>query len=351
MKGLSVIICCHNGASRLPTTLAHLKAQEPPEIPWEVLLIDNAATDSTVAVARSCWKDGPAPLRIVSESRLGTRFARERGFYEAAYSFVGFVDDDNWVAGDWVRVAYQVMSSDCGLGAVGSIRIPAFESPLPAWFDYYHGPYAILTEPELQCMQQPPLQLPTAGLCVRAEAWQDLVESGFQSQLPGRVGGDLSGGEDTELTIALRFRGWKLEVTPRLRLQHFLPKHRIQWTYLRRLMRNCDPVLLDCYSGYSLSLKEGLRCRTSDWWCYQFARMLTQLARKPGAVLAALVSNSENRHDVIEVERMFGRAVGLLRCRGQYGLARRLVRQAPWRCSRYSDTAIRLVVEGGACEV
>lgn len=351
MKGLSVVICCHNSASRLPAALAHLKAQEPPGIPWEVLLIDNASTDSTVAVARSSWEDGPAPLRIASEPRLGTRFARERGFCEASYSFIGFVDDDNWVARDWVREAYEVMSSDRRLGAVSSIRIPACESPLPSWFDHYHGPYAILTDQELRCMQKPFLHLPTAGLCVRTEAWRELVQSGFHSQVPGRVGRDLSGGEDTELTIALRFRGWKLESNPRLRLQHFLPKHRLQWTYLRRLMRNCDPVLLDCYSDHSLSLKPGLWCRTSDWWCYQFGQTLAKLASRPGAVLAALASTAEDRHDVIEVERMFGRAVGLLKCRGRYGSARRAVREAWSRRLSYSDTTLSAMTERAASDV
>ena len=130
IDGFSVIICCHNGASRLAPTLAHLKAQEPPGVPWEVLLIDNASTDGSAAATRSCWQDGPAPLRVVSESRLGTRYARERGFLEARYSFIGFVDDDNWVARDWVRAAYEVMSSDPRLGAARQHSDAGLRSPV-----------------------------------------------------------------------------------------------------------------------------------------------------------------------------------------------------------------------------
>jgi hypothetical protein len=33
---------------------------------------------------------------------------RERGLEEAKYAFLGFVDDDNWLAHDWVRAAYDV---------------------------------------------------------------------------------------------------------------------------------------------------------------------------------------------------------------------------------------------------
>jgi glycosyltransferase involved in cell wall biosynthesis len=47
MDGLSVIICCHNGASRLFATLSHLKAQQIANRQWEVLLVDNASTDGS----------------------------------------------------------------------------------------------------------------------------------------------------------------------------------------------------------------------------------------------------------------------------------------------------------------
>ena len=157
------------------------------------------------------------------EPQLGTRYARERGLQEATYSLVGFVDDDNWIKRDWVATAYEIMSSDRKLGALSSIRIPVSDVPLPSWFDQYHGAYGILTDQQLEFTPTPPLFLPTGGLCVRVEAWRELVESGFRSQLAGRVGRDFSGGEDTELTIALRFRGWKLEINPRLRLRHFYP--------------------------------------------------------------------------------------------------------------------------------
>src|SRR6516164_1105638 len=106
MDGLSVIICCHNSTLRLATTLGHLKEQESPGVPWEVLIIDNASTDGTGEFAQSCWQNGPVPLRLIGESRLGVRYARERGFSEARYEFLAFVDDDNWIAHDWVRTAY-----------------------------------------------------------------------------------------------------------------------------------------------------------------------------------------------------------------------------------------------------
>jgi glycosyltransferase involved in cell wall biosynthesis len=350
VEGLSIVICCHNGASRLPDTLEYLKAQEAPGIPWEVLLIDNASSDDTASAAQSCWNGGPAPLRIVSEPRLGTRYARERGFAEAKYSLIGFVDDDNWLAPNWVRVAHQIMSSDRHLGAVSGISTAACDGSLPTWFDQYQSYYAVLTEQEMHRTQIPPLRLPTAGLCIRKAAWEELVERGFQSLVPGRVGRNLAGGEDTELTIALRFCGWKLEIDPRLRLRHFMPQHRLEWSYLRRLARGNDAstVLLDGYTDHSLSLKPGLRSWMSDWWCYQLLRCIALLVGQPRAVFAALASSRESEDRVIEIERLFGRILGLVHFKGRYGASRRLVRQASWISINSAGMPLRTASDGAA---
>ncbi|HEY2663111.1 MAG TPA: glycosyltransferase, partial [Candidatus Binataceae bacterium] len=142
--GVSVAICCHNGEKLLTPTLAHLKTQRvSAEVPWEVIVIDNASTDRTAEVAVECWKGGaPAPLRIVREPRLGLSHARMRAFAEARHELVSFVDDDNWVAPDWVETASRAMSIDPGLGAILSVNRPVADRPLPDWFARYCGYYA-----------------------------------------------------------------------------------------------------------------------------------------------------------------------------------------------------------------
>jgi glycosyltransferase involved in cell wall biosynthesis len=341
MQGFSVIICCHNGAARLPTTLAHLMVQEPPMTPWEVLLIDNASTDGTAAVARSCWQNGPAPLRVIDESHPGVRYARERGLTEAKYKFLGFVDDDNWVAQDWVRAAYEIISSDPSLGAVGSIRTPACEVSPPAWFANFHSRYAVLTDDDFEQIREPLDYLPTAGLCVRKAAWKRLVQNGFRPKMTGSIGKKLQGGEDVELTRALRLSGWKLRIDERLRLQHFMPSHRLQWTYLRRLQRGYgeSDVVLDAYSQHSLSLGPGFRRWLSDRWWYQLGKSVRRIAKRPSAVTAALLSTGEGRAGILEIEQQFGRILGLLQNSKRYGRLRREIRDAVWRDRlEYSET-------------
>lgn len=331
-QGVSVILCTHNGASRLPETLSHLKEQTPPRAPWEVLLIDNASTDNTAKVALSSWGDARAPLRIVQESKLGLQRARERGLNEARYDFLAFVDDDNWLAPDWVQIANDVLTNDLSIGALGSICEPAFETTEPEWFRDFHSTYAILTDSDLK-FDSAPEYLHGAGLCIRRRAWIQLLQGGFHSLLTDRVGGRLSGGGDTELTLAIRLAGWTIRVEPRLRLQHFMPAQRLRWEYLRRLQRGygSSQALLDAYSAHNLSMKLGLVPRLGQlWWC-QAGRSLFRLIRRPEALFAALTSNAENRREVIEVEQLFGRLLGMLQLGRKYGRSRRRVRYAPWR--------------------
>jgi len=252
---------------------------------------------------------------------------------EAKYPFLGFIDDDNWVAPDWVRTAYEVISSDSSLGALGSIRTPACRESLPSWFENFHSSYAVLTDCEFENIRQSPEYLPGAGLCVRKQAWDMLVRNGFHFQLTGRSGGKLQGGEDTELTTALRLSGWNLRIEPRLRLQHFMPSQRLRWTYLRRLQRNygASHVLLDAYSEHSLSLRPGSRRWLSERWWYQFGKSLTRIATRPRVVMIALLADGEGRNEIVDIEKEFGRALGLLRFSRRYSGLRREIREAGWR--------------------
>jgi glycosyltransferase involved in cell wall biosynthesis len=316
-----------------------------------ILLVDNGSTDDTVTVALSSWSSDAAPLRIVQEPKLGLQRARERGLREAKYDFLGFVDDDNWVAPDWVRIAYETLAREPSLGAVGSVCNPVFQIPEPEWFHRYHSTYAVLTDSDLTEWARLEY-LNGAGLCVRKETWLQLIRAGFRSMVTDRIGTRLSGGGDTELTMAIRLGGWKIRVEPRLRLRHFMPASRLRWDYLRRLERGyaASLVLLDAYSDHNFSTRLQLKPRLGQHWWSQLALCLLRLGNRPGAVFAALTSLAENRQDVLEVERLLGRILGRLRVRSSYRLSRLDVRYAPWRLRRPEEylTQVRRKPQSGA---
>ena len=83
----SVIVCAHNEAQFLPACLHSLLAQS--RIPDEILVINNASTDSTRAVAEAI-----PHVRVVDEPRKGLVVARETGRLSATGDILVYLDAD-----------------------------------------------------------------------------------------------------------------------------------------------------------------------------------------------------------------------------------------------------------------
>lgn len=326
--GVSVVICCHNGAARLPATLSHLQAQQlRTPVPWEVVLVDNASTDDTVETARRCWATRPtAPLRIVHEPMLGQAHARRRGLAEASYEFVSFVDDDNWVCETWIEDAARFLEAHPEVGAVGGRSIAECEVPPPAWFATHSMLYAVSppNQREGDCTVDPGT-LWTAGMTLRRRAWLDTEEQGVPLLLTGRRGTSMGGGEDCELCLRLRMSGWKLWFNPRLTLRHYMPQGRLTWNYARRLYRGSGEIgagLLPYAVVFTATA-----WRFKRWWVWQVLRETRGLLRNLPLLIRTLRGGNEGAAGVLETEMSLGKWLALVRGRGVFREGVRTVRR------------------------
>jgi glycosyltransferase involved in cell wall biosynthesis len=86
-RRISVIVCAHNEAHYLGACLHSLLAQT--RLPDEILVIDNASTDQTRAVAQQIPQ-----VRVVDEPRKGLVIARETGRRAAAGDLLAYLDAD-----------------------------------------------------------------------------------------------------------------------------------------------------------------------------------------------------------------------------------------------------------------
>lgn len=335
-QGVSIVICCHNSAKRLLPTLAHLVAQEDCDgIPWEVIIVDNASQDETAEIGLKHWpQNAPAPLRIVHEPKLGLMYARMKGFSEAKYEFVSFIDDDNWVYPDWVRLGWEILTQHPEVGACGGYGEPVFESNPPWWFEQFMSCYG--TGPQVH--KNPDIAQETVTLWgtgfKRKSAWMQLMEHGFQPLLTGRQGRRLLSGEDIEISLALRLAGWKLLYDPRLKFKHYLPAHRLDWNYLRRLVRGfgISNVRLDPYRFALAGEPKTLKQKLERTWQWQFLTGLINLRRFRKTLTKLLLKQpTEGNYYVLQLERLLGRLSELLRVRGEYNCWVQQVQNAPWR--------------------
>ncbi|HBB30734.1 MAG TPA: glycosyl transferase [Cyanobacteria bacterium UBA8803] len=237
----TVAIPTYNGASRLPKVLDKLRSQTGTEqISWEVIVVDNNSTDETAQVVREYQADWSVdcPLKYCFELEQGLVFARQRAVKEARGELVGFLDDDNWPAIDWVNNAYTFGQQHPKAGAYGSKIHGKFEIEPPENLKKIIF-YLAIIDRGLQPLQYKPRQNgvpPGAGLVVRRDVWRENVPS--CQFFTGRIDSCLVASEDEEALLYIHLAGWEIWYNPAMEIQHFIPAKRLEKSYFKDLMRS-----------------------------------------------------------------------------------------------------------------
>ncbi|MCW2810921.1 MAG: glycosyltransferase family 2 protein [Friedmanniella sp.] len=118
----SVVIPAYNEAGYLEATLAALAAQDFPG-PYEVIVVDNASTDATAAVAHR------GGARVVYEAEPGVCAARQAGSAAARGEIVVSTDADTVAPRTWLSSIDRQMRSADVVGVAGPCRFDR-----PTWW-------------------------------------------------------------------------------------------------------------------------------------------------------------------------------------------------------------------------
>lgn len=225
----TVAICTYNRSDWLKGTLRFACFQDYPSDRWEVLVVDNASTDSTHAVASS-FSSAPKPPRYLLEKRQGLSFARNRALEEARGDIVVFLDDDTEGKTDWLRRLMEPYGRDSAarIGVVGGEIVPGFPDGLPSWLEGQWEPleYRQDTGP------LPPNRLPMgANFSVRRSA---ALQAGFFRTDLGRKGEVLAGSEDHDFIRRVRSAGFEVWFVPDAAVVHLIPGNRLTFRYAMR---------------------------------------------------------------------------------------------------------------------
>jgi glycosyltransferase involved in cell wall biosynthesis len=113
---ISVIVCAYNEAAFLPACLHSLLAQT--RSPDEIIVVNNASTDDTGAVARRI-----PGVRVVDEPDKGLVVARETGRRHATGELLAFVDADCRPPLRWLeRLERRFLKYPAVVGVTGPYR-------------------------------------------------------------------------------------------------------------------------------------------------------------------------------------------------------------------------------------
>jgi glycosyltransferase involved in cell wall biosynthesis len=253
------------------------KQETPPNLPWEVIIVDNCCTDGTDEIAKAYWSQiNKVPLRVIKENIPGLSAARATGIQNAHYEIVSFIDDDNLVATNWVALVYEIMNDNSHVAACGGRSDAQLTVDSPAWFDQFQNYYAVGAQGTNTGDLPTGRALWGAGLSLRKSVWLELQSKKFEFNLTDRKGDLPSTCGDTELCLAMSVLGWRLRYDHRLRLIHVISTDRLALGYLRERLRGCGAasVLLDGYFRALQPAGESKARKLADFWAWQ---MMTAL--------------------------------------------------------------------------
>jgi hypothetical protein len=240
---LTVAIPTYNGERRLPEVLERLRIScedailgslHKEHFSWEVIVVDNNSIDDTAKVVQAYQASWPEqyPLRYYFEPKQGAAFARKRAFEEATGTLVGFLDDDNIPAPNWVAEAYAFALAHPEAGAYGSQIHGVFEVTPPENF-HRLAPFLAITERGSKPLRYEPHKKvlpPSAGLVVRKQAWVNSVPS--KLVLTGRTSNSMVTSEDLEMLSHIQANGWEIWYNPAMQIDHKIPPWRLEREYL-----------------------------------------------------------------------------------------------------------------------
>jgi glycosyltransferase involved in cell wall biosynthesis len=264
-NGISVIICCYNSSILLNETLSHLAVQVVPfEISenWEIILVDNCSTDNTKDAAIILWNklNSNIPLIIVEEFTPGQAFARKKGVKMAKYEYLIFCDDDNWLMPNYLKVAYEILSSNPDIGALGGQGIGVADIEFPYWWDDYKDGYAVGKQLDKSGFVKHRGYVWGAGIVLRKSLINKLFSENIPSLLSGRNGEKLNSGDDSEICYRILINKQSIYYDERLIFKHYMDSNRLTWEYKNRLFEGhiASHAVLSKYQDVLNSINKSL---------------------------------------------------------------------------------------------
>lgn len=229
----SIIICTYNRAACLEAALnGFLRLEVPPEIEWEVLVIDNNSTDTTRIVCEAFERKYPGQFRYIFEGRQGKSFALNSGIEQAEGEILAFTDDDATVDPHWLAELVSTLGR-YGCAGVGGKIVPVWDFPKPHWLEM-EGPYRLMDVIVRFDLGEEPCPITTGAYGVNMAFKKEVFRKHgkFRADLGPTAGTEVRG-EDTEYCRRLLRAGESLTYAPTAVVYHPVDKGRADKSYFQ----------------------------------------------------------------------------------------------------------------------
>lgn len=241
---LTVVLPSRNpDAARLARTWQGLRQQCLPSNQWELLVVDSAGDPgNALETLDLSWH---LRARRVRTDVAGLTQARLRGIEESRGDLLVFVDDDNVLAPNYLKAAWQAAQKTPKLGAFGGRNLAEWGAPPPPWIAPFERYLAVrdfgdvtLTSGALGEIG-PEFSPVGAGMVVRrsvALRYASALKTDLYRASLDRSNISLASHGDHDLAWTSFDLGLEVGYVPELRLRHLIPTERTRREYLARLL-------------------------------------------------------------------------------------------------------------------
>ena len=257
----TVVVCTQNRSRSLAFACESTLAMDYPADRWRLVIVDNASTDDTLAIAEELARRHRPRVEVIVEEEIGISAARNAGVRAAVRQgaeVVAFLDDDALPSPGWLTMVARALSSP-GVEAVGGPIEPLFEVELPSWFLDRYLPYLTIWDPGPEAVELTYNEYPRgANMAFRTGAFQ---RWGLFSTHLGRKGTSLLSGEEVELCLRLERGGGRVHYVPEARVRHRVDAGRLTpgWITRRFGAQGRSEAIIDWCHGGAAGLGRGLR--------------------------------------------------------------------------------------------
>lgn len=241
---VSIIIPTYNRAELLGATLATLVGQEFDKSQYEVLVVDNASTDTTRQVVEQWEKKTNGLIRYLYEPRPGSHYARNGAVKHAKGEILYFTDDDVLAQPDMLKEILKPFKETSVVTATGAVR-PKWLAEPPQWVMKFLSNY-LLSLNELEQKRIVSNEDPGIFSCHQAVRKDWFVRAGGYN--PDIVNGEWVGDNETGLNIKLKNLGGRFAYNGASIIYHQIPASRMTQEYLNR--RKGNQGYSDSYTEY-----------------------------------------------------------------------------------------------------
>ena len=229
---ISVAICTYNREKYLPQLFSSIVAQTLASERFEIVLIDNNSPGNTKELFAQFSAAQPSfSCHYFLETNQGLSHARNRSIQEAQAPLITFLDDDAFIAPNYLETLVEAFTQYPDCGAVGGPIHLHYEEIKPNWENKYLNSLLGYFDKGLEPFVFEKDYPRGSNMAFRTQIFQQIGM--FNVEL-GRIGKRMYGGEEKDLFN--RIYGAKIPVryVPEAMVYHCVPLERTTFEFIKK---------------------------------------------------------------------------------------------------------------------